>query len=66
MGTDEPVAQILTDSTVMLCRPLYSLFENDTIGFYNNALLHNKAFNIKVSQTECYLTGYRREGFMMH
>ena len=69
VGTDEPVAQFIADSSIKLYRPLYSLYECDIIRFYNKA---EKAtlidgvidFMSKISNTECFLANFRNDGYM--
>lgn len=66
VGTDEPIVQRITDSSVKLIRPMYGIYENEIINYYNNILLNEgkNIFASKTTRTECFITNYRKADYM--
>ena len=52
IGTDEPILQYFEGSSIRLCRPLFSVFENEIIEYFNTQ-------NIFFNESECFVSGYR-------
>lgn len=54
VGTDEPILQYLGDTPIRVCRPLFYIFENQIIEYFNK---QNMVFN----ESECFRTNYRNK-----
>lgn len=55
IGTDEPVKQYISGSNVVICRPMYSIFEDEIRECYSD-------LDLSIGQSECFSTGMRLKG----
>jgi len=53
VGTDEPIAQYLGNTSIRLCRPLFRVHENDITDYFKRQNM--ELFN----ESECFVTNFR-------